>query len=106
MSPDRFADYVEALGVEPLDPAFTAEHLSVLLRVSRQAIKKVLMDQRVLAGVGNIYANEALWRAGSIRRARPAPPAKVRPRDAIVDALNRSLRGTSFRDYRDAKRCA
>ena len=41
-----------------------AAHLSEILRGSRQAIKKVLMDQRALAGVGNIYANEALWRAG------------------------------------------
>src|SRR5262249_3161215 len=64
MNPPRSDDYAAALGIEPLDPAFTADHLSVLLRGSRQAIKKVLMDQRALAGVGNIYANEALWRAG------------------------------------------
>ena len=64
MRADRFARYSAALGVEPLDPDFTAEHLSVLLRGSRQAIKKVLMDQRAVAGIGNIYANESLWRAG------------------------------------------
>jgi formamidopyrimidine-DNA glycosylase len=107
MSPERFAEYVEPLGVEPLDPAFTAEHLSVLLRVSRQAIKKVLMDQRVLAGVGNIYANEALWRAGidPSRAARTITTDEASDlRDAIVDVLTESiaLRGTSFRDYRDA----
>jgi formamidopyrimidine-DNA glycosylase len=107
MSPQRFAEYVEPLGVEPLDPAFTGEHLSVLLRGSRQAIKKVLMDQRALAGVGNIYANEALWRAridpsrvaGTITR-----DEATRLRDEIVSVLTESiaLRGTSFRDYRDA----
>jgi formamidopyrimidine-DNA glycosylase len=56
--------YSGALGAEPLDPAFTAGDLSALLRASRQAVKKVLMDQRRVVGVGNIYANESLWRAG------------------------------------------
>jgi formamidopyrimidine-DNA glycosylase len=70
MGPERFAEYTAGLGLEPLDPAFTAEHLSGLLRGSRQAVKKVLMDQRRVVGVGNIYANESLWPA-SIRRARP-----------------------------------
>jgi formamidopyrimidine-DNA glycosylase len=107
MNPDRFARYVAALGIEPLDPSFTREHLSVLLRGSRQAIKKVLMDQRAIAGVGNIYANEALWRAGidpSRVANRVAPEEAARLRDAIVDVLTESiaLRGTSFRDYRDA----
>jgi formamidopyrimidine-DNA glycosylase len=107
MSRDRFAEYVAPLGIEPLDPEFTAEHLSVLLRGSRQAIKKVLMDQRVVAGIGNIYANEALWRAGidPSREARSASDAEAAAlRDGIVGVLEESiaLRGTSFRDYRDA----
>jgi formamidopyrimidine-DNA glycosylase len=107
MSPERFAEYTAPLGIEPLDPAFTAAHLSVLLRGTRQAIKKVLMDQRTLAGVGNIYANEALWRAG-IDPSRTAntvsPESAADLRDAIVGVLTESiaLRGTSFRDYRDA----
>ncbi|MEP6492335.1 MAG: bifunctional DNA-formamidopyrimidine glycosylase/DNA-(apurinic or apyrimidinic site) lyase [bacterium] len=107
MSPDRFARYIAPLGIEPLDPAFTGEHLSVLLRASRQAIKKVLMDQRVLAGIGNIYANEALWRAGidPSRAAETIGDDEASDlRDAIVSVLTESiaLRGTSFRDYRDA----
>ena len=107
MSPDRFAAYIEPLGVEPLDPTFTGEHLSVLLRGSRQSIKKVLMDQRVVAGIGNIYANEALWRAcidPSRAANRITPDEAVTLRDAIVDVLTESIahRGTSFRDYRDA----
>jgi formamidopyrimidine-DNA glycosylase len=107
MPAERFAQYVGALGVEPLDPSFTPEHLSVLLRGSRQAIKKVLMDQRAIAGVGNIYANEALWRAG-IDPSRAAGSVDAgeatRLRDAIVGVLTESIehRGTSFRDYRDA----
>jgi formamidopyrimidine-DNA glycosylase len=107
MSPARFDDYTAALGIEPLDPAFTAAHLSALLRSSRQATKKVLMDQRVLAGVGNIYANEALWRA-KIDPSRVANRVSAEEsallRDAIVSVLSESIeqRGTSFRDYRDA----
>ena len=107
MGPERFERYSQALGIEPLDPAFTAAHLSGLLRVSRQAVKKVLMDQRAVVGIGNIYANEALWRAGidPSRVARRVAAAEVALlRDSIVDVLEESIsaRGTSFRDYRDA----
>jgi formamidopyrimidine-DNA glycosylase len=108
MTDARFVEYSSALGIEPLDRAFTAEHLSVLLRGSRSAVKKVLMDQRVVAGIGNIYANEALWRAGidpSRTAGRVEPDEASRLRDEIVAVLTESIehRGTSFRDYRDAK---
>ena len=107
MSPVRFASYSSALGAEPLDPALSAERLSVLLRGSRQAVKKVLMDQRVVVGIGNIYANEALWRAG-IDPSREARSLSLvegeKLHHAIVSVLTESIeaRGTSFRDYRDA----
>ena len=107
MSPDRFARYSATLGLEPLDPAMSAERLSGLLRASRQAVKKVLMDQRVIVGIGNIYANEALWRAG-IDPSRTASSLSVDEAEAlhsgIVTVLTESIaaRGTSFRDYRDA----
>lgn len=108
MSPPRFAEYTAALGVEPLDSSFTVEHLSARIRRSRQAIKRVLMDQKALAGVGNIYANEGLWRAG-IDPSRGASTLTIdeteRLHDAIVSVLRESIaaRGTSFRDYRDAR---
>lgn len=108
MSPERFEKYSASLGIEPLDPLFTAEHLSVLLRGSRQPIKKVLMDQRVVVGIGNIYANEALWRAG-IDPSRAANAVSTdeaqQLRDEIVSVLTDSIahRGTSFRDYLDAR---
>ena len=107
MSPARFDEYSSGLGVEPLDPTFTASHLSGILRGSRQAVKKVLMDQRVLVGVGNIYANEACWRAGvdPSRAARSIAPAEAAALHAgLVGVLTESIaaRGTSFRDYRDA----
>ncbi|MCX8156789.1 MAG: bifunctional DNA-formamidopyrimidine glycosylase/DNA-(apurinic or apyrimidinic site) lyase [Verrucomicrobiae bacterium] len=64
------AAVLQHLGPEPLDRQFTARRLQEHLAGSRQAIKVRLMDQRVVAGVGNIYASEALWRAAiSPRRA-------------------------------------
>jgi len=107
MSPDQFDDYSAKLGIEPLDPAFTDSHLSGILRGSKQAVKKVLMDQRVVVGIGNIYANEACWRAGidPSRSARTVSPDEAAAlRAGIVGVLTESIaaRGTSFRDYRDA----
>lgn len=108
MDPARWTEYEGGLGIEPLDPAFTGAHLSGLLRGSRQAVKKVLMDQRLVVGIGNIYANEALWRAGidPSREARRVTPSEAdRLHDAITSVLEESIaaRGTSFRDYRDAR---
>lgn len=98
--------YDSRIGAEPLDPTFDTHRLSGLLRGSRAAIKKVLMDQRILAGVGNIYANEALWRAGidPSREARTMRTAEVeRLHAALTSILAASItaRGTTFRDYRD-----
>jgi formamidopyrimidine-DNA glycosylase len=108
MSRQRFDAYSDALGAEPLDPSFEAGHLSALLRSSRQAVKIVLMDQRKVAGVGNIYANEALWRAG-IDPSRAAHTITDSEAALLLDELRAVLqasiaaRGTSFRDYRDAR---
>ena len=108
MTPARFAAYADALGPEPLDPAWTPRDLAALLRGSRQAVKKVLMDQRRLVGVGNIYANEALWRA-RVRPDREARsltgPEARRLHAGIRGVLAESIavRGTSFRDYVDAR---
>src|SRR5690349_2041921 len=94
MNERRFAEYAGALGKEPLDPSFTPSQLSGVLRVSSQPVKKVLMDQRKIAGIGNIYANEALWLAGI----DPSRSAKSIDDEAVdrlyresVDVLNRSL---------------
>lgn len=107
MTPRQFQRYVDALGVEPLEPAFTPELLFSLLRSSRQAVKKRIMDQRAVVGIGNIYANEALWRAG-IDPSRAARSLSRDEGDAlhkeIITVLRSALdsRGTSFRDYRDS----
>ncbi|HUQ47604.1 MAG TPA: bifunctional DNA-formamidopyrimidine glycosylase/DNA-(apurinic or apyrimidinic site) lyase [Gemmatimonadaceae bacterium] len=104
----RFDEYSGALGKEPLDQSFDSAQLSGVLRVTNQPVKKVLMDQSRIAGIGNIYANEALWRAGidpSRASSTVTPEEAERLRNELVDVLNESiaLRGTSFRDYRDAK---
>jgi formamidopyrimidine-DNA glycosylase len=108
MSSSRFDEYSGKLGIEPLDRAFTSAHLSGVLRGTSQPVKKVLMEQRKIAGIGNIYANEALWRAG-IDPSRPAASVSLEEaaklRSSIVDVLTEAIeaRGTSFRDYRDAR---
>ena len=107
MDAERFGRYSGGLGVEPLDRGFTVEHLSVLLRGSRQPVKKLLMDQRAIVGIGNIYANEACWRAGvdPSRAARTLTESEIaRLLAGVTTVLTESIaaRGTSFRDYRDA----
>lgn len=108
MSSERFAAYTGAIGPEPLDPALSDAEFSGLLRASRQPVKVALMDQRRLAGVGNIYANEALWRAG-IDPSREARALSGDEASSLLAELRAVLtasiaaRGTSFRDYRDAR---
>lgn len=105
LTPAEWARYDAAIGPEPLEPGFTPDVLAAAFRDRRSAVKKVIMDQRRLAGVGNIYASEALWIAGidpsrEARRLRPAEVAALHA--AIVAVLRRSIdgRGTTFRDYR------
>jgi formamidopyrimidine-DNA glycosylase len=103
----EFERWNNRLGVEPLDDDFTADRLSDFLRATTRAVKKVLMDQRLIAGVGNIYANEALWRS-RIDPSRMGPridaAAVGRLRDDVVKVLGEAIdaRGTTFRDFRDA----
>jgi formamidopyrimidine-DNA glycosylase len=99
---DRFS---AAIGPEPLDPDFTPDILRRSLGRSRSAIKKVLMDQRHLAGVGNIYANEALFAAGidpSKEARRLSLDELGRLHHHLVRILTAAIgaNGTTFRDYR------
>jgi formamidopyrimidine-DNA glycosylase len=97
------------LGIEPLTPRFTTRWLrDFLLRRGRSAIKPLLLDQRGIAGVGNIYDIEALWRA-RIHPLRTAdslrPDEVVRLREALRFVLRKGIRlgGASRRDYVDAR---
>jgi formamidopyrimidine-DNA glycosylase len=93
------------LGVEPFSPEFTAEHLRRIARGRSAPVKAFILDQRRIAGVGNIYADEALFRAG-IHPLRPAgrlTSAQIaRLRDAIEEALSAGIdaKGASIDDFR------
>ena len=99
--------YSARIGPEPLEDTFTPSVFADRLKGTRTAVKKAIMDQRRVAGVGNIYANEALFDA----RVAPSRPThklslgeSARLHAAIVDVLKRALAasGTTLRDYRTA----
>jgi formamidopyrimidine-DNA glycosylase len=107
MDQARLEEYFGELGDEPLEGGFTGERLADILGGSRQPVKKVIMDQYKVVGVGNIYANEALWRAGidpSRASDRITRSEASDLRDAIVTVLREAIAagGSSIRDYRNA----
>ena len=104
---DALADYFDArLGVEPLSPDFTTDALRALARNRKQPVKAFLLNQERLAGVGNIYADEALFKA-RIHPERPVGTLKRDQLDALRQAVIESLeagidsRGASIDDYRN-----
>jgi formamidopyrimidine-DNA glycosylase len=97
--------FTARLGLEPFDARFTVSHLRALVRGRRAPVKALLLDQRRIAGVGNIYADEALFRAGiHPRRAAGAlTTAQLSGlREGVIDALNAGIdaRGASIDDFR------
>jgi formamidopyrimidine-DNA glycosylase len=106
LEPDEDARYLATrLGEEPLKKTFTAAALAARLRGRKAPVKAALLDQRAAAGMGNIYADEALWRA-KIHPLRPAgdlSPAEIRRlHRGINDAIRAGIarQGTTLRDYR------
>jgi formamidopyrimidine-DNA glycosylase len=102
---DQLEPYLaERLGREPLERRFTARELAARLAGRRAPVKAALLDQRTLAGLGNIYADEALWRAG-IHPLRPAgglTPEETRRLHRSVRralALGIERQGATLRDY-------
>jgi formamidopyrimidine-DNA glycosylase len=96
-----------ALGPEPLGNAFHEDHLARAFRGKRTPVKAALLDQRIVAGLGNIYVCEALFRAGisPLRHAgRIARPRVERLVSEIRDVLTEAIEagGSSLRDYRQA----
>lgn len=92
------------MGPEPLGPALTAAHLKQAFKGRKQAIKQLLLDQGIVAGLGNIYVCEALWSARIDPRkaaGKVTRPALERLVPAIRDVLERSLGdgGSTLRDY-------
>lgn len=105
---DSLVQYFDArLGVEPLSPDFTPEALRAQARGRRAPVKAFLLSQERIAGVGNIYADEALFRArihplkpvGTLRR-----PKLAALRDAVVESLQLGIdsKGATIDDFRNA----
>lgn len=92
------------LGPEPLTNDFTAEHLFRVSRGRKQAIKTFIMDNHVVVGVGNIYANEALFKAGINPKRQAGKISKVRYQ-TLVPLIKQTLQeaiaqgGTTLRDF-------
>jgi formamidopyrimidine-DNA glycosylase len=106
LEPDEVDPYLaERLGREPLVRAFTSKRLAEALAGRRAPVKAVLLDQRRLAGVGNIYADEALWRAG-IHPLRPAAELEADEVAALRRGIRAALRagiarqGATLSNYR------
>ena len=96
------------IGPEPLSDEFNADYLAEKAHGRSVAIKNLIMDQKVVAGVGNIYASEVLYRAG-VRPTRRAGNLKRREIDRVAKFIPIILRdaidgrGTTFRNYRDSE---
>jgi formamidopyrimidine-DNA glycosylase len=95
------------LGLDPFDARFTGSYLHSFTKRSKRRIRDLLLDQQIVAGIGNIYANEILARVGvrPTTRSWKLKRAKVEEiAEMIPEVLNEAIRwcGTSFSDYRDA----
>ena len=106
LEPSEVDTYIDTkVGKEPLDASYRAKHLAERLEGRRAPVKAAILDQRTVAGVGNIYADEALWRA----KIHPLRPAESLDQDevkalykGIRQALQAGIRrqGSTLRDYR------
>ncbi|AYV30176.1 Formamidopyrimidine-DNA glycosylase 1 [Streptomyces sp. ADI95-16] len=100
-TPDGLPDVIAHIARDPLDPLFDEAAYHLALRAKRSTVKRALLDQSLISGVGNIYADEALWRA-RLHYERPTATL-TRPRSAellghVRDVMNAALAvgGTSF----------
>lgn len=98
---------LEKLGPEPLSEVFCADYLYARLKTQKRAVKLALMDNAVVVGVGNIYANESLFRA-AVSPKRPACRVKKKECAVLVDAVKAVLRraietgGSTLKDFVDS----
>jgi formamidopyrimidine-DNA glycosylase len=108
LEPGELEPYLASrVGVEPLSRSLTAKSLAERIARRRAPVKALLLDQRLFAGVGNIYADEALWWA-RIHPLRPGHDLTAEELSVIVRNIRRALRlgiarqGATLRDYRGA----
>jgi formamidopyrimidine-DNA glycosylase len=109
LSPEELEPFLEArLGVEPLGGELTGEGLLRLAEGRTAPLKSFLLDQRRVAGIGNIYADEALWRA-ELHPLSPAGSMRAEHAEALVEGIVEALEaglangGSSIDDYRDTR---
>jgi formamidopyrimidine-DNA glycosylase len=105
---DALQDYFASrVGIEPLGPDFTAEALRAMAKDRKAPVKAFLLSQERVAGVGNIYADEALWRS-KIHPLRPVGTLKAQQieslHEAVIHVLHAGIdaKGATIDDYRDA----
>ena len=106
LTPEESAALDRRLGPEPLATDFSADYLTDQLARRKALIKPLLLNQTIVAGLGNIYVDESLWgaRVHPLRRANTLAAAEVTAlHSAIVDVIGASIdrRGTTFSDFRD-----
>ena len=106
LSPNKIIKGLGLLGPEPFSKEFDANYLKKVISKRTKSIKAILLDQTIVAGIGNIYADESLYLAG-ISPFREAKTLKknelIKLKESIIDVLQKSIGsgGTTFSDFRD-----
>ena len=106
LSPHKIIKGLGSLGPEPFSKDFDANYLKKVIYKRTKSIKAILLDQTIVAGIGNIYADESLYSAG-ISPFREAKTIKknelINLKESIVNVLKKSIGsgGTTFSDFRD-----
>ena len=106
LSPNKIIKGLGSLGPEPFSKDFDANYLKKVISKRTKSIKAILLDQTIVAGIGNIYADESLYSAGisPFREARTIKKNElIKLKEAIVTVLKKSIGsgGTTFSDFRD-----
>ena len=105
---DTYIEGYETLGPEPLSEGFTGAYLQPLAQKSKKAIKSFILDQQIIAGLGNIYADECLALSGILPMRKACSLSAVEV-GRLCEAVNAVIaqgiknRGTTFRDYKDGE---
>ena len=106
ISPNNVIKGLASLGPEPFSENFDINYLNKIISKRKKSIKSILLDQKMIAGIGNIYADESLYAAGisPFREANTIEKNElIRLKESIIDVLKKSIGsgGTTFSDFRD-----